>query len=169
MTIEDIVTFAFFFDLLQPPKIRSFINCVTSVPFEKIEEPLKGFVWEFDKVPLWSFLLTLLLCICVRIYICFDVFDSLAFISSAQGDFHHWVELFNHFDSFFEKYIKSRKDLQIDDDFLDSDPPFPREAVLQILRVIRIILDNCTNKHFYSSYEVWHLPTFFSTLVNFIR
>ncbi|KEH31409.1 E3 ubiquitin-protein ligase UPL1-like protein [Medicago truncatula] len=70
-----------------------------------------------------------------------------------KGDFHHWVDLFNHFDSFFEKYIKPRKDLQIDDNFLDSDPPFPREAVLQILRVIRIILDNCANKHFYGSYE----------------
>ncbi|KAG4398664.1 hypothetical protein GLYMA_08G087600v4 [Glycine max] len=101
-----------------PPKIRCFIDHVTSVPLEKIEEPLKGFVWEFDK-----------------------------------GDFHHWVDLFNHFDSFFEKYVKPRKDLQIDDDFLDLDPPFPRESVLQILRVIRIILDNCTNKHFYSSYE----------------
>ncbi|KAE9610601.1 putative aminoacyltransferase, E1 ubiquitin-activating enzyme [Lupinus albus] len=101
-----------------PTKIRSFISSVMSVPLEKIEEPLKGFVWEFDK-----------------------------------GDFHHWVDLFNHFDSFFEKYIKSRKDLLIDDDFLGSDSPFPREAVLQILGVIRIILDNCTNKHFYSSYE----------------
>ncbi|PON94002.1 Coatomer beta subunit [Trema orientale] len=70
-----------------------------------------------------------------------------------KGDFHHWVDLFNHFDSFFEKHIKSRKDLQIQDDFLDSDPPFPKEAVLQILRVIRIILENCTNKHFYSTYE----------------
>lgn len=71
-----------------------------------------------------------------------------------QGDFHHWVDLFNHFDSFFEKYIKSRKDLQVEDNFLESDPPFPKDAVLQILRVIRIILENCTNKHFYSSYEV---------------
>ncbi|KAG8636924.1 hypothetical protein MANES_15G059000v8 [Manihot esculenta] len=70
-----------------------------------------------------------------------------------KGDFHHWVDLFNHFDSFFEKHIKQRKDLQVEDNFLESDPPFPREAVLQILRVIRIILENCTNKHFYSSYE----------------
>ncbi|XP_043690385.1 E3 ubiquitin-protein ligase UPL1-like isoform X2 [Telopea speciosissima] len=101
-----------------PPKIRSFINSVTAVPLENIEEPLKGFVWEYDK-----------------------------------GDFHHWVDLFNHFDSFFEKHIKSRKDLQLEDNFLSADPPFPREAVLQILRVIRIILENCTNKHFYSSYE----------------
>ncbi|XP_059440839.1 E3 ubiquitin-protein ligase UPL1 isoform X2 [Corylus avellana] len=70
-----------------------------------------------------------------------------------KGDFHHWVDLFNHFDSFFEKHIKARKDLQVEDNFLDSDPPFPREAIIQILRVIRIILENCTNKHFYSSYE----------------
>ncbi|KAL3503633.1 hypothetical protein ACH5RR_038082, partial [Cinchona calisaya] len=70
-----------------------------------------------------------------------------------KGDFHHWVDLFNHFDTFFEKYIKPRKDLQLNDNFLESDPPFPREAILQILRVIRIILENCSNKHFYSSYE----------------
>lgn len=101
-----------------PPKIRTFIQSVTEVPLENIEEPLKNFVWEFDK-----------------------------------GDFHHWVELFNHFDSFFEKHIKPRKDLQLEDSLLGSDPPFPREAVLQILRVIRIILENCTNKHFYSTYE----------------
>ncbi|KAG8365159.1 hypothetical protein BUALT_Bualt18G0075300 [Buddleja alternifolia] len=70
-----------------------------------------------------------------------------------KGDFHHWVDLFNHFDSFFEKFIKTRKDLQLEDNFLGSDPPFPRDSVLQILRVVRIILENCTNKHFYSSYE----------------
>ncbi|KAK2967297.1 hypothetical protein RJ640_004863 [Escallonia rubra] len=105
-----------------PPKIRAFINGVTTVPLENTEEPLKSFVWDFDK-----------------------------------GDFHHWVDLFNHFDTYFEKYIKPRKDLQVEDNFLESDPPFPREAVLQILRVIRIILENCTNKHFYSSYEVLFL------------
>ncbi|XP_068637077.1 E3 ubiquitin-protein ligase UPL1-like isoform X2 [Aristolochia californica] len=101
-----------------PPKIKAFISSVTALPLESIEEPLKGFTWEFDK-----------------------------------GDFHHWVDLFNHFDSFFEKYIKPRKDLHLEDNFLGADPPFPREAVLQILRVIRIILENCTNKHFYSTYE----------------
>ncbi|GAB4845935.1 E3 ubiquitin-protein ligase upl1 [Ancistrocladus abbreviatus] len=101
-----------------PAKIRSFINSVIAAPVESIEEPLKSFVWEFDK-----------------------------------GDFHHWVDLFTHFDSYFEKHIKPRKDLHLEDNFLDPDPPFPREAVLQILRVTRIILDNCTSKHFYSSYE----------------
>lgn len=70
-----------------------------------------------------------------------------------KGDFHHWVDLFNHFDSFFESYIKSRKDLHLEDNFLDLDPPFPREAVLQILRVSKLILENCTNRHFYIFFE----------------
>ncbi|XP_057852533.2 E3 ubiquitin-protein ligase UPL1 isoform X1 [Cryptomeria japonica] len=101
-----------------PPKVRTFINNVISVPFENIELPLKTFVWEYEK-----------------------------------GDFNHWIELFNHFDSFFDKYVKPRKDLQLDDDFQEADAPFPRLAILQILRVSRTILENCTNKHFYCSYE----------------
>lgn len=36
--------------LFQPPRIKSFINSVTAVPLENIEEPLKGFFWEYDKV-----------------------------------------------------------------------------------------------------------------------
>uniref|UniRef100_A0A1J3I3S5 HECT-type E3 ubiquitin transferase n=2 Tax=Noccaea caerulescens TaxID=107243 RepID=A0A1J3I3S5_NOCCA len=101
-----------------PPKIKSFINSVTAVPLEQIQEPLQCFRWEFDK-----------------------------------GDFHHWVELFNHFDTYFEKHLKGRKDLQIEENFEESGPSFPKDAVLQILRVIRVILENCPNKHFHSSYE----------------
>ena len=86
----------------------------------------------------------------MQIYVWFDLLSFMMM----QGDFHHWVDLFNHFDSYFEKHIKPRRDLQVEDNFLESDPPFPRDAVLQILCVTRIILENCTNKHFYSSYEV---------------
>ncbi|GJW08471.1 E3 ubiquitin protein ligase UPL1-like protein [Tanacetum coccineum] len=75
----------------------------------------------------------------------------------SQGDFHHWLDLFNHFDTYFEKYIKPRRYLQLEDDFLKHDPPFPREAVFQILRVVRIILEDCTNRHFYSSYQLKEL------------
>lgn len=47
------VSYLFIFLLFfQPPKIRSFINSVTSAPLENIEGPLKTFIWEFDKVPL---------------------------------------------------------------------------------------------------------------------
>ncbi|KAF8060412.1 hypothetical protein N665_1217s0015 [Sinapis alba] len=105
-----------------PPKIKSFINSVTAVPLDQIQEPLSCFHWDFDK-----------------------------------GDFHHWVDLFNHFDTYFEKHVKGRKDLHVEQDFEEeSTPPFPRDALLQILRVIRVVLENCTNKHFYTSY-VQHL------------
>ncbi|GKE10185.1 hypothetical protein Tco_1413736, partial [Tanacetum coccineum] len=53
-----------------PPKIESFIDGVVATPLEKIQEPLKRFVWEFEK-----------------------------------------------------KYIKPRKDLQFEDDFLEHDHP----------------------------------------------
>ena len=137
--------YMFLFIVYQPPKIRSFINGVVAAPFESIEEPLKSFFWDFDKVPLQSSDLS---------YKCCLYLGWWRWLLLIQGDFHHWVDLFNHFDTFFEKYIKPRKDLHVEDDFLEPDPPFPKEAVLQILRVVRIILDNCTNKHFYSSYEV---------------
>ncbi|GJT67868.1 glutamate--tRNA ligase, cytoplasmic [Tanacetum coccineum] len=74
-----------------------------------------------------------------------------------EGDFHHWLDLFNHFDTYFEKYIKPKKYLQLEDDFLEHVPPFPREVVSQILRVVQIIIEYCTNSHFYSSYELKEL------------
>ena len=64
------------------------------------------------------------------------------------------MDLFYHFDTFFEKHVKVRKDLRIEEEFDESDPPFPKDAVLQVLRVIRLVLENCTNKQFYTSYEV---------------
>lgn len=71
-----------------------------------------------------------------------------------QGEFYHWVDLFNHFEVFFEQHVKPRKDLQLEGEFLEGDGPFPKEAVLQVLRVTRIILENCVNKYLYSSNEV---------------
>eukprot|EP00250_Pteridium_aquilinum_P016180 c22986_g1_i1 orf=330-11435(+) len=78
-----------------------------------------------------------------------------------KGDFYHWVELMNHFDSYFERHIRSRKDLELEGEFNQAHP-FPREGVLQILRVTRIILENCINKHCYSSYE--HLSSLLASV-----
>lgn len=65
------------------------------------------------------------------------------------------MDLFNRFDGFFEKHVKVRKDLHIEENSEEeSDLPFPKDAVLQVLRVTRLVLENCTNKHFYTSYEV---------------
>lgn len=48
MNIEFKVVFLWCF--FQPPKIKDFISSVTAVPLENIEETLKGFFWDFDKV-----------------------------------------------------------------------------------------------------------------------
>jgi E3 ubiquitin-protein ligase HUWE1 len=106
-----------------------------------------------------------------------------------QGDVHHWVQLFDHFDAYFDKHLKGRHDLCLD--YVEAtavaapeaaagtsqsasggasssgavppqqpqqpqqpDPPFPSAAVLSILRVTALILEGCSNKHLYSSYEV---------------
>lgn len=74
-----------------------------------------------------------------------------------QGDFNHWVALLNYFDTFFEEQIKPRQDVNLK--FGDSpggkdDPPFPTLATVAVLKATCIILENCSNKHLYLSYEV---------------
>eukprot|EP00798_Chlamydomonas_sp_ICE-L_P016839 gene16839-23119_t len=74
-----------------------------------------------------------------------------------KGDFSHWIALFNHFDSFFEKHVKPRKDLQLkfpegSSSVADggAEPQFPVEDCLAVLRVSCVILENSGNKHLYS-------------------
>jgi len=34
-----------------------------------------------------------------------------------KGDFYHWIDLWNHFELFFETYVKPRKDLQLEGNY----------------------------------------------------
>ncbi len=60
------------------------------------------------------------------------------------------MELLNHFEVFLETFIKPKKALQLEINFLEGDDPFPKEAVLQILKVTQIILENCADKYLYN-------------------
>lgn len=71
-----------------------------------------------------------------------------------QGNFHHWRPLFLHFDTYFKTYLSSRNDLLLSDN-ISEDSPFPKHAVLQILRVMQIILENCHNKSSFDGLEVY--------------
>ncbi|XP_077234089.1 E3 ubiquitin-protein ligase UPL2-like isoform X2 [Tasmannia lanceolata] len=73
-----------------------------------------------------------------------------------KGNFHHWRPLFLHFDTYFKTYLSCRKDLILSDDISD-DGLFPKHAVLQILRVMRTILENCHNKSTFSGLEHFKL------------
>ncbi|CAN4122413.1 unnamed protein product [Withania somnifera] len=74
-----------------------------------------------------------------------------------KGNFHHWRPLFLHFDAYFKTYLCSRKDVVLSDNILGDDSPFPKQAVLQILRVMQIILENCHNKGSFSGLEHFKL------------
>lgn len=70
-----------------------------------------------------------------------------------KGNFHHWRPLFLHFDTYFKTYLSCRNDLLLSDDIFGDVSPFPKQTVLQILRVMQIILENCHNKGSFSVIE----------------
>jgi hypothetical protein len=63
------------------------------------------------------------------------------------------VELFNAFDTYLEP-VASRADLQLKFEEGQGEPVLPTRTLLAILRVTALILENCSNKHLYQSYEV---------------
>ena len=105
-----------------------------------------------------------------------NYYSSSVFISSIyshshfifQGNFHHWGPLFLHFETYFKTYLSHRNDLLLSDDILGDVSPFPKQAVLQILRVMQIILENCHTKSSFSVIEVmWCLNFFLSNFSEF--
>uniref|UniRef100_A0A7N0UIS5 HECT-type E3 ubiquitin transferase n=1 Tax=Kalanchoe fedtschenkoi TaxID=63787 RepID=A0A7N0UIS5_KALFE len=74
-----------------------------------------------------------------------------------KGNFHHWGPLFLHFDTYFKTYLSNRRDLLLSDNIIVDDNPFPKNTVLQILRVMQIILENCPNKGSFSGVEHFKL------------
>jgi len=91
------------------------------------------------------------------LYIVYFYLVVLSFIYSLlliQGNFHHWRPLFLHFDTYFKTYLSSRNDLLLSDKILEDDGPFPKHAILQILRVMQTILENCHNKSSFDGLEV---------------
>ncbi|XP_031386394.1 E3 ubiquitin-protein ligase UPL2-like isoform X2 [Punica granatum] len=74
-----------------------------------------------------------------------------------KGNFHHWRPLFLHFEAYFKTYVSCRKDLLLSDKLTEDDSPFPKHAVLQILRVMQIILENCHNKSSFDGLEHFKL------------
>ncbi|KAF9687431.1 hypothetical protein SADUNF_Sadunf02G0092800 [Salix dunnii] len=75
----------------------------------------------------------------------------------SKGIFHHWRPLFLHFDTYFKTYLSSRNGLSLSDNISEDDSPFPKQAVLQILRVMQIILENCHDKSSFDGLEHFKL------------
>ncbi|KAK4801652.1 hypothetical protein SAY86_022139 [Trapa natans] len=74
-----------------------------------------------------------------------------------KGNFHHWRPLFLHFEAYLKTYVSSRNDLLLSDNLTDDDSPLPKHAILQILWVMQIILENCHNKSSFNGLEHFRL------------
>ena len=74
-----------------------------------------------------------------------------------QGDFYQWLALFNHFDAYYDKHVAPRADLQLkvpgEEDYSQPEQ-LPARTLEQMLKFTAVVLENCSNKHVYHSYEV---------------
>ena len=64
------------------------------------------------------------------------------------------MPLFNFFDAYFEKHVQSRPALQLKCDPAEGTQALPSRTLIAILKVTGSILENCSNKHLYTSCEV---------------
>lgn len=90
------------------------------------------------------------------------------FLSSVQGDIYQWLPVLNHFDAFFDEVVQPLKSLHLwaDDEIAAAgldlssqqklDQNFPVADCLAVLHVTAVLLDNCSNKQLFASYEVRH-------------
>ena len=69
-----------------------------------------------------------------------------------RGEFSHWLDLFNFFDEWLEKHVACHE-LTLNWESEGSEESFPVETCLEVLRVSRTILENCTSKHAYGSLD----------------
>ena len=68
-----------------------------------------------------------------------------------RGDLHSWIKVLNRFDGVLEQVVAeyNLKDLQVND-----FTPRTRTTVLEILRFEKLLLERCTSRKVFASYDV---------------
>lgn len=97
------------------------------------------------------------------------VLDSISEWCWPRGDLHYWTQTLNRFDSILEETCK---DYQLKDVSASNPPPTTANGVgfsslqineftpnrkrllVSVLRFSRLLIENCTNRKLYASYEV---------------
>ena len=73
-----------------------------------------------------------------------------------RGDLHGWVPVLDHFDTILEGIITS---YDLDKIQTNDFTPKTKELLLDILRVHKLLLENCTSRKLFASYDVSHQST----------
>ena len=68
-----------------------------------------------------------------------------------RGDLHAWIAVLDRFDAILAKIITSYDLAKLQTDELTSET---KELLLEVLRVQRLLLENCNNRKLFASYDV---------------
>jgi E3 ubiquitin-protein ligase HUWE1 len=70
-----------------------------------------------------------------------------------RGDLHSWIPALDRFDTLLAEVIESYEIHKLQtNDFT----PKTKELVLEVLRMQRLLLEHCTNRKLFASYDVSH-------------
>ncbi|KDN52289.1 DUF913-domain-containing protein [Tilletiaria anomala UBC 951] len=70
-----------------------------------------------------------------------------------RGDLHYWSSTLNRFDDIFEETCKDYELFKLQ---LNEFTPNRKRLLVSILRFSRLLMENCTNRKLYASYERLH-------------
>jgi E3 ubiquitin-protein ligase HUWE1 len=80
-----------------------------------------------------------------------DIVEDISEWCWPRGDLHYWIHVLNRFDVILEETCKEYDlhKLQIND-----FTPHCKRIIAAILKFSRLLIENCTSRKFYNSYEV---------------
>ncbi len=79
------------------------------------------------------------------------ILDSVSEWCWPRGDLHYWSSTLNRFDDILEE---SCKDYELARLQWNDFTPNRKRLLVSILRFSRLLMENCTNRKLYASYEV---------------
>lgn len=68
-----------------------------------------------------------------------------------RGDLHYWIGVLNRFDSILEETCR---DYDLHKLQINEFTPLRKRIVVGILKFTRLLVENCTSRRLYASYEV---------------
>lgn len=80
-----------------------------------------------------------------------DVLDDVLEWCWPRGDLHYWTQTLNRFDDILSDTIR---EYGIDKVQTRPFSPHTKKLIASILRFSRLLIENCTNRKLYNSYDV---------------
>lgn len=80
-----------------------------------------------------------------------QILDSISEWCWPRGDLHYWTQTLNRFDSILEETCR---DYELHKLQINEFTPLRKRLVVSIVRFSRLLIENCTNRKLYNSYEV---------------